>query len=65
MLTPSRSTAWHPDGSVPFQLWANILEQFPNVDFKRVDMDLAQMVMRQGEEEIAVTRHAARIGDAM
>ena len=56
---------WHLEGSVPYQLWSNILKQFPNVIFKSVDLDFAQFVMPQSQEEIAVVRHTAGIGDAM
>ena len=32
---------WHPEGSVPYQLWSNILKQFPIAIFKSVDLDFA------------------------
>jgi Xaa-Pro aminopeptidase len=56
---------WHPEGIVPYRLWNNILEAFPGVEFKPSGMALSRLVMPQSQEEIAVVRHAARIGDAM
>lgn len=56
---------WHPEGNVPYQLWNNILTRFPKAEFKSVDHAFAQLIMPQSKEEIAVVRHAARIGDEM
>ena len=56
---------WHPEGIVPYRLWNNILTQFPNVDFKPVALALSQLIMPQSQEELAVVRHSASIGDAM
>ena len=56
---------WHPEGIVPYQLWKNILAHFPNVEFKPVGLDFARLMMPLSQEEVAVVRHSASIGDAM
>ncbi|OBG19005.1 aminopeptidase P family protein [Mycobacterium sp. 852002-51057_SCH5723018] len=56
---------WHPEGIVPYRLWSNILKQFPDVEFTPVAMALSRSIMALSQEEIAVVRHAASIGDAM
>ncbi|MEW2574426.1 M24 family metallopeptidase [Streptomyces sp. NPDC047070] len=56
---------WHPEGIIPYGLWNNVLSRFPDAVFEPVDLPFGQLVMRLGEEEIAVLRHSARIGDAM
>lgn len=56
---------WHPEGSVPYPLWNNILELLPKAKFKPVEHAFAQLVMPQSQEELTVIRHTASIGDAM
>ncbi|GAA3864129.1 aminopeptidase P family protein [Streptomyces sedi] len=56
---------WHPEGIIPYGLWNNVLSHFPDAVFAPVDLPFGQLVMRLGEEEIAVLRHSARIGDEM
>ena len=56
---------WHPEGIIPYHFWNKILQQFPKANFKSVDHALAYLIMPQSEEEIAVIRHSASIGDAM
>ena len=56
---------WHPEGIMPYRLWAALLEEFPDVEFRPVGMDLARLVMPLGTEEVAAVRHSAGIGDAM
>ena len=56
---------WHPEGSVPYPLWNKILKLSPNVNFKPVEHAFARLIMPQSQEEIAVVRHTASIGDAM
>jgi Xaa-Pro aminopeptidase len=56
---------WHPHGIVPFPLWNNILTEFPNVTFKPVAAAFGQVMMPLSQEEIAVVRHSASIGNAM
>ena len=56
---------WEPEGIVPYQLWKNILARFPEVEFKPVGLALARLMMPLSQEEVAVVRHSAGIGDAM
>ncbi|MFC7674232.1 M24 family metallopeptidase [Mycolicibacterium sp. GCM10028919] len=56
---------WHPEGIVPYRQWNTILSTFPAAEFIPVAQDLSRLMMPLSSEEIAVVRHAARIGDAM
>lgn len=56
---------WHPEGIVPYRQWNTILSKFPAAEFIPVAQDLSRLMMPLSSEEIAVVRHAARIGDAM
>ncbi|OBB96534.1 M24 family metallopeptidase [Mycobacterium sp. 852002-40037_SCH5390672] len=56
---------WHPEGVVPYRQWNNVLNRFPDVDFKPVAQTLSRLIMPLSGEEIAVARRAASIGDAM
>ncbi|KAL8665281.1 MAG: hypothetical protein Q9202_002332 [Teloschistes flavicans] len=56
---------WHPEGSVAYPLWHNILKLLPKARFKPVEHAFAQLIMPQSPEELAVVRHSANIGDAM
>lgn len=56
---------WHPEGIVPFNLWTNILTRFPHASFKPVGLAFGRLMMPLSQEEVAVVRHSAAIGDAM
>ena len=56
---------WLPEGIVPYQLWQKILSRFPAAKFDLVGTELAQLMMPLSEEEIAVVRYSATIGDTM
>lgn len=56
---------WYPEGIVSYRLWSNVLARFPDVEFKPVGLDLARLMMTLSQEEVAVVRHSAGIGDAM
>ncbi|HZC09281.1 MAG TPA: M24 family metallopeptidase, partial [Mycobacterium sp.] len=56
---------WHPEGVVPYQQWSNILNRLPDVEFTPVAQALSRLIMPLSNEEIAVVRRAASIGDAM
>ncbi len=55
----------HPEGVVPFQLWHKVLTENPEATFKSVGEDFARLIMPLSDEEVAVVRHAAKIGDSM
>jgi Xaa-Pro aminopeptidase len=56
---------WHPEGIIPHGLWSKVLSRCPEADFRPVDLPFGQLIMRLSQEEIAVVRHSAGIGDAM
>jgi Xaa-Pro aminopeptidase len=56
---------WHPEGIVPYGLWNAVLARFPDVEFRPVALAFSQLIMKLSQEEIAVVRHAASIGDDM
>jgi Xaa-Pro aminopeptidase len=56
---------WHPDGIIPYQLWNRVVSQFPDIEFKPVAVAFSRLIMALSQEEIAVVRHSANIGDAM
>lgn len=56
---------WHPEGIIPFTLWNHVLEQLPTVEFTPIGMEFMRLVMTMRQEEIAVVRHSAAIGDEM
>ncbi|MFF3073403.1 M24 family metallopeptidase [Kitasatospora sp. NPDC057904] len=55
----------HPEGRIPYPFWDTVLKQLPGADFRNVGHAFARLMMPLSDEEIAVVRHAARIGDAM
>ncbi|WP_188305015.1 M24 family metallopeptidase [Streptomyces sp. CBMA123] len=55
----------HPEGRIPYPFWDTVLTLLPRVDFRGVGHAFARLMMPLGDEEVAVVRHAARIGDAM
>ena len=56
---------WHPDGIIPHQLWNGILARFPGARFRSVGAAFAQVMMPLSDEQVAVVRHSAAIGDGM
>jgi Xaa-Pro aminopeptidase len=55
----------HPEGRIPYPFWDSVLNQLPGADFRNVAHAFTRLMMPLSDEEIAVVRHAARIGDAM
>lgn len=56
---------WHPEGIVPYPLWNSLLSRFPDAEFRPSGVELARLMMPLSDEEIAVVRCSAMIGDAM
>ena len=56
---------WHPGGVMPFTMWHEVVKQLPSATFRSVGNAFLPLVMTHGDEEIAVLRHAASIGDSM
>ena len=56
---------WHPGGVMPFVTWSEVVQQLPSATFMAVGNAFLPLVMRHSDEDIAVLRHAASIGDSM
>lgn len=56
---------WHIVPVLPHALYAPLTEQFPQATFKPVWFSLLRRIIRNSEEELALVRHVAAIGDAM
>lgn len=56
---------WHPEGLIPYSLWNKVVSQLPDATFKAVGERFLRLIMPQSEEELAVIRYAATIGDEM
>lgn len=56
---------FHGEGIIPFTLWSRVLELVPRATFRPVGPAFGALTMVLSEEEIAVVRHSAAIGDAM
>lgn len=56
---------WHPGGVMPFTTWSEVIRQLPNNTFKAVGSTFVTLVLTQSDEEIAVLRQAASIGEDM
>jgi Xaa-Pro aminopeptidase len=56
---------WHPEGIVPYMLWNTVLAGLPDAEFRSVGSSFGRLIAPLGEEEIAVVRYSAGIGDAM
>lgn len=55
----------HPEGVIPFQLWSKVVSENPNVSFKSLGSKFARMIMVLSDEQVAVLRRAASIGDSI
>lgn len=56
---------WHPGGVMPFTTWSDVVQQVPDATFRAVGQAFLPLVMTHSDEEIAVLRYAASIGDSM
>lgn len=54
---------WHPEGLVPFRLWHEITAEFPKATFKPIGREFIPLLLKQSDEELAVIRHGAAIGE--
>lgn len=54
-----------PNGIMPFSLWSQVLSENPDAIFKSIGEAFGRMILRLGDEEVAVLRHAASIGDSI
>ena len=59
----STHTPGNPEGFIPYQAWAYVLEQLPKATFVEVSQQFAELMMANSEEEQVLIRHAAHIGE--
>ena len=52
-----------PEGFIPYKTWSYILERLPKVTFIDVSQSFAEIVFIKSEEEIALVRYSAWIGE--
>ncbi|MCC9073248.1 M24 family metallopeptidase [Flavobacterium sp. F-65] len=53
------------DGALPHRTWKGIMEVFPKAELKPVFLDFFKLAAPKSEEELALVRYAASIGEAM
>ncbi|MBO2462404.1 M24 family metallopeptidase [Actinomadura violacea] len=56
---------FHFNPIMPYGLWSAVLEQLPDATFKPVWLSFLLRTLTQSDEELAVLRHSAGIGEAM
>ncbi|KAA2258125.1 M24 family metallopeptidase [Solihabitans fulvus] len=56
---------FHFNPIMPYGLWSEVLRELPDATFKPVQLAFSMRTIRLSEEELAVVRHAAGIGEAM
>lgn len=59
------SPPWHADGIIPYSLWSKVLAEFPDATFKPVFDSFVRTILPLNDEELAVVRYAASIGEDM
>lgn len=56
-------TAAELQGCIPYKIWAYVLEHLPKATFVDVSHQFAERMLIKSEEELALVRHGARIGE--
>jgi len=51
------------EGVLPYKTWAHVVKEFPGADFIELSDPFAEMVLVKSEEELALMRHSALIGE--
>lgn len=54
-----------PEGLVPYRLWKAVIDRCADAVFTSIGIELLWLTAVLSDEEIAVVRHSAQIGDAM
>ncbi|GAA3546263.1 M24 family metallopeptidase [Amycolatopsis ultiminotia] len=54
-----------PEGLIPYGLWTDVLARFPGAEFVAADAGFTKLTAQLSDEELAVVRHSAAIGEAM
>ena len=52
-----------PEGCVPYKTWSYVLDHLPNASFIDVSQAFDELIFIKSEEEIALIRHCAHIGE--
>lgn len=52
-----------PEGWIPYQTWDYVLKNLPNANFTEVTKPIIELILVKGEEELAMLRHGAGIGE--
>lgn len=58
--------SWGPfqrEGYIPYKTWAYVLEHLPRATFIEVSQPFVELILVNSEEELALVRHCARIGE--
>lgn len=53
------------EGFVPYGMWNTIVTGVPNAEFVEMSSPFGLMMLAKGEEELAVARHSAQVGELM
>ena len=51
------------EGFIPYKTWAYVLEHLPHATFVEVSRPFAEVMLVKSEEELALVRYSARIGE--
>lgn len=51
------------EGFIPYRTWAHVLENLPQANFVDVSQPFAELMLVKSEEELALARHSALIGE--
>ncbi len=53
------------EGFVPYAIWDHVLKGAPDAEFVELSKPFGLMMMAKGEEELAVARHTANVGELL
>jgi Xaa-Pro aminopeptidase len=53
------------EGFVPYATWHHVLENAPGAEFVEMSSPFGLMMLAKGEEELAVARHTAEVGELL
>ncbi|MBI2954516.1 MAG: aminopeptidase P family protein [Chloroflexi bacterium] len=59
----SNSAPHQLEGCMTYKTWSHVLESFPKARFVEVSGEFGEVMLVKGEEELAVIRHSAAIGE--
>jgi Xaa-Pro dipeptidase len=53
------------EGFVPYGLWDHVVKNTPTIEYVELSSEFGLMMLAKGEEELAVARHCAAVGEAL